>query len=375
MLAPRRRHPRPQHLLQTIAPDLERAAALPGMDRYRKSFPARAHLWMLLWHVLSGSPSLRQTHAALASRERLWQGWGLDHWVSRSQLARSSTSRPTTGAEHLFAALVRRAQHHHRSCPAVHLCERVEIMDSTFLRLSPQRSPWSQQGQSAAEVSVQCGLDLAHRLPSYLILHTRAANDCRMLANRDLTPLAGWTLLIDRGYYAHWQFARLRAAGVDFITRRYTPASYEITATRRTPIAPTLAGETITADLVISLGSPRNHTSTIVPHLRLIQYRTAQGKAQEVLTSRHDLGADEVIWLYHQRWRIELFFRFLKRQLGLIRPLGWSREAVWLTVLMVMIVALLLLLVERHRPPDVSRVAWARSIATQLTDQLSTAPG
>lgn len=42
------------------------AATVPGADAYRKHFTAEAHLWLLLWHGLAASPSLRQTHAAAA---------------------------------------------------------------------------------------------------------------------------------------------------------------------------------------------------------------------------------------------------------------------------------------------------------------------
>ena len=102
----------------------------------------------------------------------------------------------------------------------------------------------------------------------------------------------------------------------------------------------------------------------------MIQYTTATGDLHEVLTSRLDLAPEVVIALYRKRWRIELFFRLLKRQLGLIRPLGYSRKAVWLTILVVATVAVLLVLVEGMRPPDTTRVAWARAIAVVLTDHL-----
>lgn len=374
MLPPRHPPVRPPQLLTTLEPTLRRAANLPGMDRYRKVFPAVAHLWILLLHVLQGSPSLRQTHARLSVRTALWRRWGLPHWISRSQLARSSTSRPASGAEQLVAMVFTRAQQQTSADPTLRLLERVQVLDSTFLRLSAALSPWSRHGYGAAEVSVQCGLELAGRLPSYLVLHDRRTNDRTILADRELAPLHGWTLLIDKGYYAHQQFIRLQQAGVDFITRRYAPARYRVCRQYPCPTTPTAQGDQIMADLVIALGSRNNRTSTVVPGLRLIQYQTASGARHEVLTSRHDLAAETVIWLYRQRWQVELFFRLLKQQLGLVRPFGYSHQAVWLSVLMVTVVALLLALVERRRPPEVSRVAWSRALAASVTDYLLLAP-
>lgn len=370
MVAPPRQPASLQRLVRFLTPHVAHAAALPGMDRYRKSFPALAHLWILLLHGLTGSPSLRQTHATLAPQQRLWQQWGLRRFVSRSQLARSSSSRPVDGALSLFRTLVELARRQAVDDPHLRRLTCVQVLDSTFLRLSAALSPWSRHGRGSAEVVLQCGLDLAGEIPAFLVLHDRRTNDRQMLAGRDLSPLAGWTLIFDRGYYAHRHFARLLSANVDFITRRVMPAVYQIVASMAVPTSPTVTGEHITADLVIDLGSSHNRTGTVVPGVRLIQYRTSTGEEREILTSRHDLCAAEIIWLYHRRWRIELFFRFLKQQLGLIRPVGRSRQAVWLSVIMITVVALLLVLVEPLRPVDISRIAWARMLAVVCTEHL-----
>ena len=68
------------------------------------------------------------------------------------------------------------------------------------------------------------------------------------------------------------------------------------------------------------------------------------------ITDRHDLAASEVPYLYRKRWQIELFFRWLKRQSGRIRPFGHSREAVWLTMMVAAIVAVLMMLARGVAP-------------------------
>jgi hypothetical protein len=99
-----------------------------------------------------------------------------------------------------------------------------------------------------------------------------------------------------------------------------------------------------------------------VPGLRLIISRNRAGVEQRFLTDRHDLTATEVLQLYRKRWQIELF-----RQLGLLRPIGRSPEAVWLSVLLAVIVTLVLLLLEPDRPPGLSRIAWLGQLVTILT--------
>lgn len=73
-----------------------------------------------------------------------------------------------------------------------------------------------------------------------------------------------------------------------------------------------------------------------------------------------------LVQLYRYRWQIERFFRFLKHQLGLTQPLGTSRAAVWLSIVLAAIVAVLLALGERDRPRAISRIAWLRAFGVGL---------
>lgn len=177
-----------------LRPHVARAAAVPGADRYRTHFPASAPLWILLFHVLDGADSLRQTHARLANTPRAWTRLGLPQGISRSQLARSSTSRPPACAEQLLADLVRHADR--APDPAL---RRIPVVDSTFLTLSAKLAPWSHSGQHTPGVRIHRGLDLAGHIPRHLSWSLADCHDARALKERDLAALAGWTLLIDLG--------------------------------------------------------------------------------------------------------------------------------------------------------------------------------
>src|SRR5215203_584270 len=137
-----------RRLRRLANPFVDRAAAAPGADRYRKRFPMRAHVWILLFHVLDGAQSLRQTHARL--RATGFAGLGLPAGISLSQLARSSTSRVPAGVERLFAELVAAARP--AADPAWRRLTRVQVVDSSFLALSAKLSPWGRHGKHAPGV-------------------------------------------------------------------------------------------------------------------------------------------------------------------------------------------------------------------------------
>lgn len=355
-----------RHLRRRLAPVVRRAAATPGADRYRKHFPAAAHLWLLLLHGLRGASSLRQSHAALAAVPGLFARVGLPVGISFSQLARSSTSRPTACVEAVLAEVVAQAQRTLRPDPAWRLLRKVQIIDSTFLTLSACLSPWSQHGGHAPGVRVHTRFDLARHLPTSVWLPGAETNDHDALKATDLAPLQGWTVVLDLGYYGHSQLARLHAAGVSFLSRLHPQARYQITTTRSVPVKATVDGDCLLGDATVTLGPPNNRNGVVLPGLRLVTSANPAGEVQRFVTDRFDLTAAELVRLYRKRWQIELFFRFLKHHLRVITPLGYSRAAVWLTVLLAVIIAVVLLLLEEERPGAVSRVAWLAACGSTL---------
>jgi hypothetical protein len=351
---------------QTISPFIERAAAMPEADRYRKTFTAHAHLWMLLLHFWWGSDSLRQTYGRLRGCAAWLALWGMATVVSFSQLARSSTSRPVTCAETLFAEALAAARDQHPTDRQWRLLTRVQAIDSTFLRLSATLSPWSQHKRATPGVRLQTSLDLIGRIPSWLRMTTSAVNDHEALRQLDLAGWAGWTLLFDRGYYGHQQLARLIEAGVHFVACCSEQAHFQQVRAHQPPFGLTPDGDAIDADAVVVLGSPSNRRGAVIPNLRLIGVTTRSGRQLKLVTDRHDLTATEIVRLYRKRWQIELFFRWLKRHLGVLRPLGRSKAAVELTLVLAVAVMLLLLVLDGQRPADMSRIAYAGAMATML---------
>jgi hypothetical protein len=352
-----------RRIRRCLDPLVHAAAATPGANRYRKQFSALAHIWVLLLHVLWSSPSLRCTHALLMTSDRWWQRWGMTAAISLSQLARSSTSRPAACLETLLAdalAVARRRTTHDQHW---RILQRVAALDSTFVRLSARLSPWSVYGGAPAGIRLQTLLDLDRLLPSTIRMSLADINDRTTLRQLDLTPWRGWTLLVDRGYYGHPQLARLQAAGVSFVARLISQARYTILESMPVSAGPTRCGDRVVLDARIRLGSANNRTGAVLDNIRLVISVNQHGQELMLVTDRHDLPATMIVELYRRRWQIELFFRWLKRQLGLIRPVGRTREAVWMTVLIVMIVAVISQLLAPEQPPGVSRVAWLHQLA------------
>lgn len=351
----------PRRLRRLLAKPIRAAAAVPGADAYRKHFRADAHLWVLLWHGLSATPSLRQSHAVASADPTFWSRLGLPpSGVSRSQLARSSTSRPPACLEHLFAALPTRRP------PGPRRWEAIQLVDRSFLALSAKLSPWSHYRRHPAGVRLHVGYELAGGIPCQLSFSLADTHDITAFRARDWTELRGWTVVMDLGYYSHKTFAALREAGVSWLCPLNTQASVGVTATHPVDPTPTADGDVVLADDTITLGSPNNRNGAVLEEVRLVTSRNRHGAVRSFVTDRHDLTAQDVVILYRKRWRIELFFRWLKHQLGVLHPLGFSPQAILMTLWLAAIVAVLLTLLAEDRPPHLSDIAWLRAVSHLL---------
>jgi hypothetical protein len=204
----------------------------------------------------------------------------------------------------------------------------VAVLDSTFFSLSRKLSPWSKHKRHAPGVRLQTEMDLRTEIPAGLRLTLPDTNDRVALEEWDLSALGGWALVFDLGYYAHAHFERLLGEGVSFVSRLHSQASYRtLSEEPSSPGHRTPEGDTVLSDETVDLGSPNNRTGAVLRGMRLITSRTGKGEAHRLITDRHDLAAHEVVSLCRKRWRIGLFFRWLKAQAagGGATPLGSER--------------------------------------------------
>ncbi len=383
--------------LRQLRPLVRRSADATQADVGRRRFSAWAHTCLLLFHGLSTSPSLEQTHASFPQCPALARLSGLavvddtgavdpDRLgVGYSQFALSNTTRPAAFLAGIVPALVARVRRA-GALPAGGFPWDLVTLDSTFLRLSLALSPWLPHSHphDIPGRRVQVLFRPAADLPEGILVHGTRTNDCQGLDQfilddpQRLASLAGLTLAVDLGYYSHTRFARLRDAGVHFVSRLQGQATVRVEAEREVQ-ASWLAAPTgrirVLTDARVQVGSSNNRRNTVLRGLRLVRAEVAPTRAATrqgarprvytLLTDRFDLAAAMVAWFYVWRWQIELFFRWLKSHRQLRRPLGQSANAIELSLWLVLIVQLLTALalqalgVPRRSPLFARRLADA----------------
>jgi hypothetical protein len=377
--------------LQGLVPEIAAVADRFGTDRYRKHFSSLAHLCLLLFHGLSGSGSLRQSYAAFPACKGLLalsqlaepeDPTGESLSVSYSQFAESNSSRPALFLAGLVPFLIGRVRRLDPANP--HLPSGLHLLDTTFLRLSLLLAPWlpNKGGPDVAKVRLQLQYDPQADLPEHVTITDTRLSDQKGLEQeilddpQRLAELQGHTLIVDLGFYSHCRFARLLSSGVHLVTRLHPLAALRLQA--ELPVAqplPTLEDRRIQviSDQRVSVGS-LNNNGPVLDGMRLVtacvspspkaKGKRAKAILYRLLTDRFDLTSTEVVQLYLWRWQIELFFRWLKSHLHLPRLLGYSRNAVELSVYLGLVVHLLTLLAShalgfgRRSPALLAQMVW-----------------
>jgi hypothetical protein len=152
----------------------------------------------------------------------------------------------------------------------------VRLIDSTFLRLPlalASRLPRT-GGHDVPGVRALFAHDPAADLLEVLLLTDTRQNDRQALDEgrlddpARLATLRDQTLAFDPGFYSHARFARLRDAGIQFVTRLHAQAAYVVDEERAVQAALPDLGRgwiAVTADHRITLGSPTNRAGAVLP--------------------------------------------------------------------------------------------------------------
>lgn len=312
------------------------------------------HLKAMLFAQVAGLTSLRQIEQALAARPAALYHLDL-RAAPHATLSDAARRRPAAVFRDIAIPLMARlARQLRREGDAL-----IRLIDASPIPLRDGRFAW-------AEADARCrGLKL------HLAYDPRAVHPVRFavtspkvpdLAEARTLPLEpGATYVFDKGYadYAWWQ--DIVDAGAVFVTRLKDNAYRRDVRERPVPKTPETAD--ILADRALYIGrrQPRGGSVNRLYDTELREVVVARDGAHQnqaplrLLTNDHKRSPREIADLYKERWRIELFFKWIKQNLNLRTFLGRSENAVRIQLYIALIAFCLLRLLHGALPPSPAR--------------------
>ena len=141
-------------------------------------------------------------------------------------------------------------------------------------------------------------------------------------------------------------FSQLEEAGCSYLLRLRQEAAFA--ALEQWPLSAADKRASVTFDGLVQLGTKKQAKRR---PLRLVRVQTQSGELLLVTNKqRQELSAELLAEIYRQRWRVELFFKWLKCILGCRHWLAESERGVALQIYCALIAALLLLRHSGRRP-------------------------
>jgi len=214
----------------------------------------------------------------------------------------------------------------------------VYALDSTTIDLCLALFPWARYQRTKGAIKLHTLLNLTGSIPEFIHISDGKMHDVNVL---DLLPVQpGAFYVIDRGYVDFARLHGLHLAAGFFVTRAKRRMQF-----RRRYSRPVDKKSGLLFDQTIILTGV--DTAGYYPQpLRRIGFRDPEtGKRFVFLTNNFVLPALTIARLYKFRWRIELFFKWIKQHLRIKAFYGLSDNAVktqiWVAVAVYVLIAIL----------------------------------
>jgi transposase len=259
--------------------------------------------------------------------------------VARSTMADANQQRDWRIFADFAQSLIGAARDLYHDEPfGLELDETVYALDSTTIDLCLTLFPWAQFRKRKSAVKLHTLLDLRGNIPASIYVTGGQVHDVNLLD--ELLLEAGAFYLIDRGYVDFGRLYLFTQAAAFFITRAKKNTQFY---RRHSHVIDPATG--IRSDQTIVLTGPK--TSRLYPApLRRIHYFDAEKNLRLIfLTNKFHFPALTIAQLYRARWKVELFFRWIKQHLRIKSFYGTSENAVkvqvWVAISVYVLVAIL----------------------------------
>lgn len=220
------------------------------------------------------------------------------------------------------------------------------IVDGTLWRALPRMAwaLWRYQHGKESALRLHLKFNLLEEKPVGALV--TSARHCERAVLRGRLS-AGEFYVGDRYYGEDYAlFSELEQAGCAYLLRLRQEACFEVV--KEWPLSAADEAASVTFDGLVRLGTHKSRRQGPVRLLRV------QGERGELLLvsnkAREELSAELLALIYRSRWRVELFFKWLKCILGCRHWLAESQRGVALQVYCALIAALLLLRYSGRRP-------------------------
>lgn len=288
-----------------------------------RSFSCWDQMLSMSFAQLTYRESLRDIEACLKSRGKMLYHLGFKGNITRTNIANANEKRDWRIYYETTEHLINKARKLYKngSDKNFDFDNTVYAIDSTTIDLCLTLFPWAKFRKTKAAVKLHTAMDINGSIPTFILISEGAVHDVNVL---DLIEAeAGAIYVMDRAYVDFERLYSLHESQCFFVTRAKKNLKF-----RRISSKPVRKELGIKCDQTIKLVGYNQRKNYPEKIRRIRYYDKKQDKQLIFLTNNFEVKAEDVAEIYKNRWKIELFFKWIKQNLRIKKFYGNSTNAV-----------------------------------------------
>jgi hypothetical protein len=333
-------------------------------NKHVRHFSCWNQLLSMIFGQLTGRDSLRDLMVSIEPHKPKYYHLGFGKGTSRSNFANANEKRDCRIFEEYAFYLIDLA----RKSSIVdqdfqlNIDGNIYAFDSTTIDLCLSVFWWAKFRTTKGGIKLHTLYDVKTSIPSFIHVSTASVNDMNALDLLYYEP--GGYYILDRGYIDYERLFRIHQSSAYFVVRAKSNLQY-----RR------MYSNKVNKDNGVLLDQIGKLTGFYVSKeypekLRRIKYYDEETDNHlEFLSNSFGITAEEIAQLYKYRWKVELFFKWIKQHLKVKSFWGTTLNAVKIQVYSAIIAYCLVALVRNKLKVDRSTYEILQILSISLLDK------
>lgn len=328
-------------------------------DKYVKTFSCWNQLAVMMFGQLSNRESLRDLVLATQAHANKAFRLGFGKAVTKSNLSKANNNRDYR----IFAEFAYRVMSEARQCRATEIFKlsgKVYAFDSSTIDLCLSVFGWALFRKRKGGIKLHTLYDIETQIPTFFHITPARIHDTRAM---DAIPYEENSFYIfDRAYNDFGRLFAINGVGAYFVVRGKKNNDFKPMRWKRRLPAGVLSD-------AIGYMAGQLTMSKYPEKIRRILYLDPESDRTFIFfTNALDISPLKIAELYHNRWQIELFFKWLKQHLKVKKFWGVSENAVRIQIYTAVTAYCMMAIVQKKMDVQRSIYEMLQLVSVSLTD-------
>lgn len=332
-------------------------------NHYVKHFTCWNHLLCMMFGQLGNRESLSDLVLCIDAHKSKAYHLGLGINVSKNNLAKANENRDwNIYAETAYLLITQARQECFADDFKLVLQGNVYAFDSSVIDLCLNVFWWAKFRKAKGAIKLHTLFDVKTNIPCFIHITEASVHDVNVLDELEYEKDSFY--ILDRGYVDFKRLYRIQKSNAYFVTRAKDNFKFKWQQSKKSN-----RKKGIICDQLVLLAG--YYASINYPEkLRRIKYYDEETEKTLIfLTNNIELSALDIALLYKYRWRVELFFKWIKQHLKILTFWGTSENAVKVQVYIAILTYTLVAIVKSKLQSPLSTYEILQILSISLLDK------